>query len=175
MAIGDKIEVLGSLSESRGETRLKITDKNNIHLITALDPPLRSAVQIEDIDENLEGALIEIQGELTEAKGSAWWLDDSTEEVKVYIKTTTQIKKGNINIGDTLKITGIVSQWDDEYRVLPRSQKDIEIVSAIKGVTTNKIQDLNNANNKIFKYLLAICCTIIIILASIIIESKKKQ
>ncbi|MFH1890483.1 MAG: lamin tail domain-containing protein [Candidatus Kuenenbacteria bacterium] len=178
LVIGDYVEITGTLSESRGETRIKIKDKNDIRFINSQKQPVAQRVQIEDIDENLEGALIEIQGELTEAKSSSWWLDDGTEEVKVYIKQSTGITKGDINVGDTLKIIGIVSQWDDEYRVLPRWPQDIEIIKAVKGASTinnNQLTVNKEQGSKIFKYLFAVACAIILILISLIIEQRKNK
>ena len=134
---------------------------------------------IEDIDENIEGLLIQIQGELTEIKSSSWWLDDFTQEIKVYIKQSSGIKKGDIKVGDTLKITGIVSQFDEEYRILPRWPKDVEIIKKVKGAAISKdtIKDSQNqsSNSQLLKYLLAVACAVILVLLSIIIEQKKKR
>ncbi len=179
LVIGDLIEITGTLSESRGETRLKMQGKEDIKFLLAQAPSLPQEFSIEDIDENIEGLLIQIQGELTEIKSSSWWLDDFTQEIKVYIKQSSGIKKGDIKVGDTLKITGIVSQFDEEYRILPRWPKDVEIIKKVKGAAISKdtIKDSQNqsSNSQLLKYLLAVACAVILVLLSIIIEQKKKR
>jgi len=78
-----------------------------------------------------------------------------------------------------LKITGIVSQFDEEYRILPRWPKDVEIIKKVKGAAISKdtIKDSQNqsSNSQLLKYLLAVACAVILVLLSIIIEQKKKR
>jgi len=179
LAIGDQVKITGTLSESRGEMRLKIKTREDIQILAEKSPLEPIEFQIEDIDENLEGALVKISGELVEAKASSWWLDDMTAEVKVYIKQTTQIKKGDINLGDTLEITGLVSEWDEEYRILPRSPQDVRVVKKVLGaVISNKQDAINNKqgnSGELFEYLFAIACAVIIVLLSILIKQKRVQ
>ena len=53
------------------------------------------------------------------------WVDDGTEEVKVYLKRGTGIRTDLFELGDLVEIAGIVSQTRSGYQLLPRSQTDI--------------------------------------------------
>jgi hypothetical protein len=44
----------------------------------------------------------------------------------VYIMDSTGIKKPKMRTGDMVAVTGIVSHYDDHYRILPRRQTDLE-------------------------------------------------
>jgi len=172
--------VEGFLSEYQGERRIKTASKNDIRFLETTSLPEAVLVQAEDIGEELEGRFVVLQGELTEIKGSAWWLDDQTGEVKIYINQNTGIKKGEIKIGDSLQVRGIVSQWQDEYRILPRYPEDIKVIGKVLGETDqpqsviNNQSSIINSNSGIFKYLLAGAAAIIIILMVIIIKRKNE-
>jgi len=53
------------------------------------------------------------------------YIDDGSEEIKVYFKKGTGIKKDVFQEGDLVSITGIVQQTKSGYQLLPRSQADI--------------------------------------------------
>ena len=171
LALGDFITVNGELSDNQGETRVKTKTKADIVKIKGDKLPAPMAIQLEDIGEDIEGALVKIAGDLTEIKGSSWWLDDQTEEVKIYIKQNTGISGNNFNIGDKLEVSGIISEVNGEYRVLPRFPADVKLAGRIaSGATTNQEQPTSNQGNDLIKYLFVVAVGIIIILVSIIIR-----
>ena len=173
--MGDKVEVVGTVSDYQGERRIKIKSKNDIKVREHGEPVAPRAVQVEDIGEEIEGALVEITGELVEKKGATWWLDDGTEEVKVYLKENTGIKGEGVEVGDEVKIAGIVSQYQEEYRLLPRFQDDIQIINEkILGATTDvQPTGQNSGNGGVLKYLLAIAVAVILGLVTYIIRKKE--
>ncbi len=175
LAMGDKVEVVGTVSDYQGERRIKIKSKNDIKVREHGEPVAPRAVQVEDIGEEIEGALVEITGELVEKKGATWWLDDGTEEVKVYLKENTGIKGEGVEVGDEVKIAGIVSQYQEEYRLLPRFQDDIQIINEkILGATTDvQPTGQNSGNGGVLKYLLAIAVAVILGLVTYIIRKKE--
>ena len=174
LALGDFITVNGELSDNQGETRVKTKTKADIVKIKEDKLPAPLAIQLEDIGEDIEGALVKIAGDLTEIKGSSWWLDDQTEEVKIYIKQNTGISGNNFNVGDKLEVSGIISEIHGEYRVLPRFPADVKLAGRIaSGATTNQEQPTSNQGNDLIKYLFVAAVGIIIILVSIIIRFKK--
>ncbi|MCB0175213.1 MAG: hypothetical protein KDJ97_32200, partial [Anaerolineae bacterium] len=63
---------------------------------------------------------------------TTFWVDDGTDPAKVYIRSSTGIKKPFIEPGTTITVVGIVSQYSDpdnptryDYRLLPRFQSDL--------------------------------------------------
>ncbi|MFN3301759.1 MAG: lamin tail domain-containing protein [Patescibacteria group bacterium] len=138
LKIGDQIEVIGELAEYKGEMRIKVSSKEDIKILKNGNPPQPKEVKTGEIDEDLEGSLVLVQGELIEARSNYFYLDDGSGEVKVYLKKTTGIKKPKFKEGDWLKVIGIVSQYNEEYRILPRYQSDIELIK--KPSEDNKFQ-----------------------------------
>lgn len=132
MSEGDIVEVSGTLSESGGESRIKISGKEDIVIARSGRAPGPARIRICEIGEETEGSLAEISGEVLEIKGSYIYLDDGEEEARVYIKDSTGIEKPEIREGDTMRIAGIISQTKSGYRLLPRSQKDLEVIASDK-------------------------------------------
>ncbi|MBT3538939.1 hypothetical protein HN481_02320, partial [Candidatus Parcubacteria bacterium] len=125
LEIGDRVEINGELSESGGEARVKVKEKKDITKIDHVNIPQSKLVEVSEVGEMMEGWLIQVNGEITELKGSYMYIDDGTEEVKVYFKRGTGIKKDILQEGDIVSVTGLVHQTKSGYQLLPRSQKDI--------------------------------------------------
>ncbi len=125
LEIGDRVKINGEISQAGGETRVKIKEKGDIEKIDHAGIPTPQLVDIIDIGEQLEGWLVEVNGEITELKSSYMYVDDGTEEVKVYFKRGAGISKQIFQLGDIVSVAGIVSQTKTGYRLLPRSQGDI--------------------------------------------------
>lgn len=125
LSIGDRVEITGELSESGGETRIKTSEKSDIKKIDHAGEPQPRMAEAAEVGEPLEGWLITVNGEITELKGSYMYIDDGTEEVKVYFKRGAGIKKDVLQEGDIVSVTGLVSQTKSGYQLLPRFQEDI--------------------------------------------------
>ena len=125
LSIGDRVEVIGELAESGGEARIKTSEKNDIKKIDHVGEPQARMVEIAEVGEQLEGQFVSVNGEITELKSSYMYVDDGTEEVKVYFKSGAGIKKDVLQEGDIVSVTGLVHQTKSEYQLLPRFQKDI--------------------------------------------------
>lgn len=135
LTIGDKIEVIGELSESAGEKRIKISKIEAIKILGHEQPPTPHLISATEVGEDYEGSLVTVEGEVLERKGRNLYLDDgSGNEVNVYLKSNIVLEDLNIKDGDRVKITGIISQNNTGYRLLPRSLQDIEVVKGeVKG------------------------------------------
>ena len=129
MQIGDIIQVSGELSEVSGERRLKMDKDAVINIFSHSPPPLPKQVEIRDIGESLEGQYIKITGTVAETSGSQFIVQDNeNHKIKVVIKSMTEIDKPKMRKGDQVEIAGIVSQYKDEYRILPTKQEDVKII-----------------------------------------------
>lgn len=157
--VGDYVEVVGELSESGGEARIKVSGQNDIVLLQDKpeEPLTPHELLIADIGESSEGYLVRITGEVIEIRGSNIYLDDDGEEVPVYLKSTTGIKAKDLGIteGDRVEVVGIVSQTKTGYRVLPRYAKDVvKLEGTVLGMVETDVAVA--PYNQINKYLVAI-------------------
>lgn len=125
---GDKIVVQGSVSQVREEKRINIKDKNDIEILEHQSMIEPQVIEIKEIDYNLVGKLLKVQGQVIEKTGSRFFISDGEFETTIYIKEYTKINKGIIQEGDNLEIIGILNQSNDELRLLPRSDQDINFV-----------------------------------------------
>lgn len=183
LAVGDRIKVWGELSETQGEKRIKITHSDQIIFLRVEDPPKPLAIQAEDIGEEFEGMFVVLQGELVEMKGASWWIDDKTDEAKIYIKRNTGIISKGFSLGDEVRVAGIVSQWKEEYRILPRYMNDVKLIKGVATVNNdyltvsdgNKNSDGTDSYSGLFKYLVAVAMAIIIMLVTVIIRKNKLE
>lgn len=121
LAIGDRIQVTGEKSTARGETRIKVTAIEQIvvldsgHIVVARDTSL--------LDESLEGILVQVEGEVVESSSKEALIDDL---IQIVLKKHANIDADLLEEGTNKTILGIVTQYDEDYRVQPRSDEDIQ-------------------------------------------------
>ena len=144
LKIGDRIEVTGEITESYGNTRVKLASRDDIKKIDHPGDPQPKVTEVAEVQEQLEGWLVEVHGEITELKGSYMYIDDGTEEVKVYFKRGAGINKQIYQVGDLVKVRGLVYQTKSEYQILPRFPEDIEKT----GVAENMVVQMENTEGE---------------------------
>jgi len=188
LKVGDRIEVIGELAEYKGETRIKILSKNDILILKNEERLEPQEVKTGEIDEDLEGTLVVVRGEIIERKTNFFYLDDGSGEIKIYLKATANIKKPKMKDGDWIRVVGIVSQYGEEYRLLPRHQEDIEMIKKINNqenqnqnnfimgslIGDNNFSPLNLVSKVIsIKYLIVSTLFLLIILIGLLVKRKK--
>jgi len=144
LRVGDRVEIKGEISQAYGNTRIKLKEKSDIQIIDHPGDPQPKVAEIAEIGEPLEGYLLTVHGEITERKGSYMYVDDGTEEVKVYFKRGTGINKKIYKVGDLVEVTGLVYQSRSEFRLLPRSVEDITKT----GVAENYVMLMENTEEE---------------------------
>lgn len=135
---GDKIQVTGRVS-STSERRIKIDSANDIIIIEQnyFVQPQRFFQKPNYLD--FEGMLVEIMGIVTETSGDTFYLEDEWgENVKIYIKKSTNIDKPRMYKGDYVKIIGIVDLTKNGFQILPVLQSHVEILDSSKTKAENK-------------------------------------
>jgi len=156
LEIGDEVEITGEITESGNETRIKLKEKSDIKKIGHTDLPQGQVVELANIGESFEGSLIKVNGEITEIKTSYMYVDDGTEEIKVYFKAGSGIKKDVFREGDLVVVTGLLHQTKTEYQLLPRTQNDIMKTGVTEDFVTKQEQAKNQDNaDMVEKYLTA--------------------
>ncbi|MBT4120886.1 MAG: PKD domain-containing protein [Candidatus Magasanikbacteria bacterium] len=156
LKVGDRVEVTGEISEAYGETRIKLVDRGDIKVIDHQASPVPKSVEIADLQEPYEGWLVQVSGEITELKSSYMYVDDGTEEIKVYFKRGAGINKKILQAGDLVKVSGLLAQTKTGYQILPRSQEDIKKTGVAESFVT-KIENEEGEEKKetVEKYLTA--------------------
>lgn len=171
LAVGDEIAVNGEVSESRGEKRIKTKTKADIKKISTgknLEP---QKLVISDLDEDSVGALVQVQGEVTEVKGTNIYLDDGSNEIKVYFKSGAGIDSKMFKLGEMWQATGLVALDKDGVQLLPRVADDLEKIS--EATSTMSVDD-NSTNSTTQTYLTATAGGLTSILLSLLAKARGK-
>lgn len=144
ISAGDTISALGKLSSSRGEPRLKISQREDINIIRHSKPPEARAIKTFELESVSPGTLVRLEGEITESKGYSFSLDDGTDEARGYIKKSSGIKK-EFTSGDSVSLTGIAVKNDSGWQILPRYQNDIRVAKVLGDALAQKTPEQENS------------------------------
>jgi len=181
---GDKIAVQGIISQAREEKRIKTKTKDDIQILERqliIEPQV---IEIQKIDHSLVGKLLKIQGQVIERTDSRIFISDEQSEITIYIKEYTNINKAIIQEGDNLEVTGILNQNNDELRLLPRSDQDINFIAIEPDILPQaslgflNLEDLSHArtiNFELLKSYFIISAIILGIILIILIIIKKSR
>ncbi len=143
LKVGDEVLVKGEISQNRREKRVKTKTKEDIIFLNhgADIKPKLSA--INNINNQLVGRLIAIKGLVIEKTGQEIFINDDTGELTVYVKSYTNIDKSIIKEGDKVEIVGILSQNNNDLRLLPRGDKDIQVVKEQELAKQNQVKQID--------------------------------
>lgn len=133
--LGDTVKLMGEVSASSGETRLKLAQASDIEVTGKGAAPQPHRLETGEVGEETEGWLVTIQGKVTETNGDTFYIDDGSGETRVYIKSSTKIDKPQMKKGTAVTVTGVVSETSSGYRVLPRWQEDVRL-GLVAGMTS---------------------------------------
>ncbi|OOC44131.1 DNA-binding protein [Thermosipho sp. 1074] len=90
-----------------------------------------SAKVIPDVLTSLSktfiSAFVYVEGVVKEKNKYNFKVDTGDFIIKVYLKKGTNIDISNLNVGQKVKVQGILAVYKGEYEILPRWQEDIEI------------------------------------------------
>lgn len=125
LTAGERVTVTGEISEAYGERRVKAGSAADIQVVSQGEKLIPLTLAAAEIGDSLVGALVEISGEITEKKSSYFYLDDGSEEARVYLKAGAGIARDQIVAGQMVRVAGIVSARNGQYQLLPRGMGDI--------------------------------------------------
>ena len=187
LRLGDVLEIKGEISDISGEKRIKTKTKEDMRLLKISEEPFPLKQECADLNDDLMGSLISVSGEVVERKGSNIYLDDGSDEMKIYIKRTTGIVAGDIDEGEEINVSGILSKTKTGLRLLPRSPDDIiykdvetyedEKINIIGEVSVSREWELQKRNKKqeLLEHLLILAGTIIMILFILYFKERRKN
>lgn len=133
LARGDRVYVAGELAEASGEMRVKIQSADSVAIIETDVAYIPHRVEVAEIGEVYEGWLVEVAGEVTGVKGSYVYVDDGTDEVRVYIRSGSGIDKSAFKQGMRVLVSGIVQETKSGYHLSPRDVSDIRVEGEVLG------------------------------------------
>ncbi|MDD5290261.1 MAG: lamin tail domain-containing protein [Patescibacteria group bacterium] len=172
LAVGDKIQVAGTLATYYNETRLKIANQNDIKILSQNnEAPIPHKIGLDEVGEEYEGSLVTVVGDITEIKGSYLWLDDGSGEARAYLKKTTNIdlNKLDLKVGDHLTLTGIVSETTAGYRILPRYESDFRVGKTL-GTATKR-----EAKSRWPYYVFPALLAVVLVIGGILWKNKRDK
>src|SRR3989344_1194108 len=166
----DEVEIVGEISMAYGETRVKIKAKKDIVVLDKAEL-VEQKIEINEITENYIGSYLQISGEITEKKSTYIYLDDGSEEIKVYFKKNANIDKSLFDVGDNMIIKGILGNSTSGVQLMPRFDMDIELIDVATS-TDNLLNSQEIKKNNTEKYLTAIIIGLVLTLIGISLKSR---
>ncbi len=156
IGIGDLVEITGTVSEANGIKRVNIKNSQAVDILSLGNKISMAPLDMDNIDENMAGGLVEVSGEITEIKSTFMYVDNGVGEIKVYFKKNANIDKQNYKEGENVKVVGILEKNKDEWQLWPRSNDDLQSLGMAKEVLGEKIVAGNQAsqNDTTQQYLL---------------------
>lgn len=146
--IGDLVTVQGKISKLDDLPRVKIKIAEDIwQNDVSVDLQNLEIIEVEDIEEYLLGAYINTKGIVVRKSGKNVYLASKLEEdyiVRVYSKFST--KELEIKKGDEMVVSGILSETDSSFKLVPF---DIGAISVSKQVLGAKIEADKNMETEI--------------------------
>jgi RNase P/RNase MRP subunit p29 len=123
------VSVIGELASISNERRIKTLDVSDIVLIKQNSPPTPKILKISQISEDYEGEYIEFSGVVISTSGNTFSVQED-DNIQVVIRDSTGIIKLKMRRGDKVQISGILSQYQDHYRLLPIYQDGVKILTS---------------------------------------------
>ncbi len=127
---GDVVTVSGTVTESRGENRLKVGKMDSISVVDSAEPEAAEAMAISDVDESDHGKLVRVSGIVLVRSGSRVTLEDHGAQIAVRISEGTGIDPSMFVRGESVEVTGILVAAGVTLTLLPRSPDDVTVVPA---------------------------------------------
>lgn len=141
LPLGWKIRVLGELSEAYNEKRIKISQKGDISILGKDKEVSPLSLKTGQIKEEQEGLLVSVRGKIIEPSGNIFYLDDGSGKIKIYLDPDVKIEKPPLKSGVEIMVIGIVSQYKDTYRILPRQNDDLKTASGTVLAELEKLEE----------------------------------
>jgi hypothetical protein len=132
--LGDHWEITGHTQSYAGELEISVSERHDVRTRGSGDPlpplPIGTGVMVEPY----EGSLVLLDGWAVDfERGGHFWTDDGTGWARVYLDRDTGITRPWLEIGQSVQVVGVVSQYTQEnppvagYRLLPRYPFDLII------------------------------------------------
>jgi uncharacterized protein YdeI (BOF family) len=150
ISIGDEYEVTGTISSEHGERKIRVSNVIGL-VILAKNSTIPTATSILNHNSlhEYEGMLVNFSGEVVAKFAKSFDIENGPQKIRVSVFDTTNIDISDIAKGNMVEVTGILSKQDEEFRILPRSEADLNI-EVIAEDLENTVDDADDsiANNE---------------------------
>lgn len=182
---GELIEAKGKISKTGPLVRVKITEI--VQLGVAVDLILPEAINLNDLNEDLLGTFLTVQGVIVKKNGKNIYLADELEkDYQLRVYTDFDTKELELKKEIEMIVSGILINTDSGFKLLPRQINDLLVSKIVLGTKEEQTEENTNLANTSTNYgffvergkivkniLLFIICGVIII--GIIYLVKKKR
>lgn len=129
LSVGQEVSVTGPVGNSFGlvwgvfPSSIQVTGSRPVHPAK----PLKTG----KVGEDTEGKLIRVTAVVQDAVqddapyGWKFHVDDGSGELTIFVYTGTNVDVSDIELGDTVMLTGFSGEFVDHYELNPRFQSDI--------------------------------------------------
>ena len=124
--------------DGHGQRMLQLTDwYRSQRPILPMSPLSTSA---EQAGKFLDGQLVTVMGQIVKPLkddapyGDRLWIQDETGEIQIYMPKSTGIAPAELSfleVGQSIQVTGLSSQYDDNDEVMPRSRADLLAIQTL--------------------------------------------
>lgn len=128
VAVGDVVRVTGEIVEVNKERRIKTAKAEDVVIVRRGTAPQAAEYDIAGLSRDMAGTIVIVAGEITESKGTYAYIDDGTEELKVYFSRGAGIKQ-TLKVGDEARIVGVLHPVKDGVQLYPREMADIQVLA----------------------------------------------
>jgi hypothetical protein len=122
---GDRVAVVGTPTENRGEPRVKISSARGISLIGREEPPAAQTMTIGSLTGADHGRLIRVAGTVLSKSGTKAVLEEDGAKLSVRAADGADIDMSAFAKGAHLDVTGVLVATDSGLTLLPRSAEDV--------------------------------------------------
>jgi hypothetical protein len=131
---GRVLEVNGVLASPYGNLELR-PETDGISVLEMGSPPAPRELSVAEIDESTEGLLAHISATVSSVQASSTGsvtviVEDDTGEGRVFAHAPLGLGRDDFEVGSRISVTGLVGDRLSLYRLWPRNQADIEVLSA---------------------------------------------
>jgi DNA/RNA endonuclease YhcR with UshA esterase domain len=128
----DLIEVTGYIWNHKSNLEIVLETDNENHKIKILEKNAKQIkpreISVEDIkDEELEGALVNLDAKIIKNMGQEIIIEDETGEGILWIRENTGIVPDYLKEGLEIEITGVLAQYLSKKEIQPRDINDLVV------------------------------------------------
>lgn len=139
--VGDTLLITGQFNKTTTGVKVNIKKNEDIKKIDSQKIPTAVAMATGEIGEELLDGLVTVKGELVMKKGSNWFIDDGSGQLRLALASPANLKWPEAKIGDQISASGIVGQTKSGIRLTVFIASNIQIEKK-DVVISNQVNDV---------------------------------
>ena len=134
LRLGQLVRVRGEMTTSRGERRVKISAASDIvpqEIDTTIAATNTTVIDLELIQV---GTLVVVEGQVQSRAENKLVVEQDGATLTVYLKSDPAIDANRFERGDRVSVTGVLTLYDNEQRLRPRTDDDLVVKESAASV-----------------------------------------